>query len=308
MRRVSTAAALLCIACSSPQANPEAIQAIQPMVIVRPETPRVGLPAVDIAPIHLDPLAEQNAGARVEYAGLIDPSTIVRPDWVVSEPSDLMTSVRGIQPSLVFGPENRDYERIARDPSVLRVVTFPEGELVECEVHIPEQMHGEITHRVTLIPRRTLENRWYAFEVTGDFAVGETVRGERAQLARFRPDSHPILTHLLMGSRDGQSIVEVRFSERVAGDVPATEWTLSDERGQLQCSVLGPQRGREEHHAVFNCDRLPEGRARIDFGGTMQTVVGTELVDAEERAIATVEFDAERVERETVRRVTVFTM
>lgn len=286
----------------------QALQGVQPMIVVRPTTPPQAPSAVDIAPIHLDPLVEQNTGARVEAAGLVDPSSEVRPNWVVSEPSDLMTSVRGIQPSLVFGPENRDYERIARDPSVLRVVTFPEGEPVDCEVHIPEQMHGEITHRVTLIPRRPLEDRWYAFEVTSDFAVGETVRGERSQLARFRPDSHPILTHLLMGSRDGESIVEVRFSERIAGDVPATEWTLSDERGQLQCSVLGPQRGREEHHAVFNCDRLPEGHARIDFGGTMQTVVGTELVDAEERAIATVEFDAERVERETVRRVPVFTM
>lgn len=316
-RWVSTIAGL-CVACSSAgEPVSSELQATQPMIVVRSETPSVGLPAVDIAPTHLDPLVERNTGAQVEYAGLIDPSTVVRPDWVVSEPSDLMTSVRGIQPSLVFGPENRDYERIARDPSVLRVVTFPEGEAVECEVHIPEQMHGEITHRVTLIPRRPLENRWYAFEVTSDFAVGETVRGERAQLARFRPDSHPILTHLLMGSREGQSIVEVRFSERVAGDVSASEWTLSDERGQLQCSVLGPERGREEHHAVFNCERLPEGRARIDFGGTMQTVVGTELVDANERAMATVEFDAEPPvregrdgdsARETVRRVPVFTM
>ena len=309
MKRALVPVAVLVGACSS-TAEPasERLNAAQPIVVVHPETPPESIPAVDIAPIHLDPLAEQNTGAQVEYAGLVDPSAEVRPDWVVSEPSDLMTSVRGIQPSLVFGPENRNYERIARDPSVLRVVTFPEGEAVECEVHIPEQMHGEITHRITLIPRRPLENRWYAFEVTSDFAVGETVRGERAQLARFRPDSHPILTHLLMGSRDGESIVEVRFSERVAGDVPASAWTLSDERGRLDCSVLGPERGREEHHAVFNCDRLPEGRARIDFGGTMQTVVGTELVDANERAMATVEFDAERVERETVRRVPVFTM
>jgi len=59
---------------------------------------------------------------------------------------------------------------------------------------------------------------------------------------------------------------------------------------------------------VFNCDRLPEGRARIDFGGTMQTVVGTELVDANERALASVEFEAPSVERESVQRVPVFVM
>lgn len=113
-----------------------------------------------------------------------------------------------------------------------------------------------------------------------------------------------------MGNRDGEHILEVRFSERVAGDVSASAWTLSDERGRLDCSVLGPERGREEHHAVFNCDRLPEGRTRIDFGGTMQTVVGTELVDANERALATIEFDAPVLEgaRDTVQRVPVFTM
>jgi hypothetical protein len=318
MKRLITASVLLvgCTEGASLQTAPLDHRAVQPLVIA-PAPERVEEPREDIAPEHLDPLLEHNVGAVVEYAGLIEPSAEPRPDWVVTEPGDLMTSIRGTQPSLVFGPESRLYERCVRERSCLRIVTYPEGELVEAELRFPEPGYGDISRRIVLIPAREFEDRWYAVEVTVDAAVNETVRGERAQLARFRPDSHPILTHLLMGSHEGQSIVEVRFSERVAGDVPASAWTLSDERGQLQCSVLGPERGREEHHAVFNCERLPEGRARIDFGGTMQTVLGTELVDANERAMATVEFDAEPPvregrdgdsARETVRRVPVFTM
>jgi len=40
----------------------------------------------------------------------------------------------------------------------------------------------------------------------------------------------------------------------------------------------------------------------------MQTVVGTEPVDGNERALASVEFEAPRVERESVQRVPVFVM
>ena len=43
-------------------------------------------------------------------------------------------------------------------------------------------------------------------------------------------------------------------------------------------------------------------------GGTLQTVVGTELVDGNERALASVEFEAPRVEQESVQRVPVFVM
>ena len=309
MKRVLLAS-VLALGCSETSAVQTAAldhRAVQPLVIA-PAPERVEEPQEDIAREHLDPLLEHNVGAVVEYAGLIEPSAEPRPDWVVTEPGDLMTSIRGTQPSLVFGPDSPLYERCARERNCLRIVTYPEGEEVEAELRLPEPGYGDISRRIVLIPAREFEDRWYAVEVTVNASVNETVRSERAQLARFRPDSHPILTHLLMGTRDGQSIVEVRFSERIAGDTPASEWTLSDARGRLECSVLGPQRGREEHHAVFHCDRLPEGRTRIDFGGTMQTAVGTELVDANERAIATVEFDAERVERETVRRVPVFTM
>ena len=309
MKRLITASLLL-IGCTEGASLETAAldhRAVQPLVIA-PAPERVEEPREDIPPEHLDPLLEHNVGAVVEYAGLIDPSAEPRPDWVVSEPGDLTTSIRGTQPSLVFGPESPLYALCVRERTCLRVVTYPEGEEVEAELRFPEPGYGDISRRIVLIPAREFEDRWYAVEATVDGAVNETVRSERAQLARFRPDSHPIVTHLLMGQREGASVVEVRFSERVAGDVPASAWTLSDEHGRLDCSVLGPERGREEHHAVFDCDRLPEGRARIDFGGTMQTVVGTELVDANDRAVATIEFEAARVDRDTVQRVPVFTM
>ena len=284
----------------------------QPIEVVE-SAPRRELQAV--SPEALDPLLELNLGAVVQSAS-IEPNESVGRRFVTLEPADLMTSTGRTASMLTFGPDSHElYELVLREPHRVRVVRYEGppwsdagGEEVDVTLRPGSSGHGDTTRRIEIVAEHGVL-AWYGIKVDLPAPVLGSVRdGERSQLARFRPDSHPILTHLLMGNRDGESIVEVRFSERVAGDVPATEWTLSDERGQLQCSVLGPQRGREEHHAVFNCDRLPEGRARIDFGGTMQTVVGTELVDGNERALASVEFEAPRVEQESVQRVPVFVM
>lgn len=275
-------------------------RAVQPLEIL-PAAPAVEPTRPGIEPEHLDPLLEHNVGARVEPAGLVDPTRSLRADWVTVEPSDLSTAVDQVQPAVVFGPDSGLYERCAGDERCIRLVTYPEGEVVPTTRHLPEPGYGDISRRVTLVPSTTLEARWYAVEVTLDAEVGESARVAGIQVARFRPDSHPVLTHALVGRRDGRGVFELRFSERLAGDVPASRWTLRDDAGPLVCDVLGPERGREEHHAVFVCERLTEGGARVDFGGSLRTILGTELTDGEDHALITVDVSTPPSESAVVR-------
>ena len=69
----------------------------------------------------------------------------------------------------------------------------------------------------------------------------------------------------------------LRFSERVSGDVEATDWRVEDALGSVACEVLGPGLDRAETRAVFTCERPLEGRIVVLPGTGLRTVVGTEL-------------------------------
>jgi hypothetical protein len=263
-------------------------RAVQPLE-VRPAPPRVDEPPRTVEPEHLDPLLEHNVGARVAPAGLVEPTRSLRPDWVVVEPADLSTAIDQAQPAVVFGPASPLFQQCAEDPRCIRLVTYPEGEVVPTTRHLPEPGYGDISRRVTLVPEAALTARWYAVELMLDAEVAESARVAGVQVARFRPDSHPVLTHALVGSREGRGVLELRFSERVAGDVPASRWSLSDGRGPLPCETLGPAPGREEHHAVFVCDRELDGIVRVELGGPLRTIPGTVLTDGEGNALTATE-------------------
>jgi hypothetical protein len=284
---------------------------VQPLEIRRAaEPPETEPTAVGRAPEHLDPLLEYNPGAAVEPAGLAAPFDPDRRDWVVAEPSDLATAASDqAQPALVFGPESRAYARCAADPDCLRLVTYPDGEVVPAERLEPEAAYGDISRRIVLVPAEPLESRWYALEVRLDEQVGESVRVGGVQIARFRPDSHPILSHALLGRRGGRSVLELRFSERLAGETPAEGWTITADDGSgLGCEILGPAPGREEHHAVFTCDRLAERSVTVDFGGPLRTVLRTELHDEDEVALTRVRVPVESLPEAGVSRVSLYAL
>jgi hypothetical protein len=262
-------------------------RAVQPLEIL--PAAETEPPAIGLAPEHLDPLLEHNPGAAVEPAGLAGSYDPERRGWIVAEPSDLATSVDQAQPAIVFGPESRGFATCVRDDRCLRLVTYPEGEPVAAERRSPEPGYGDISRRIVLVPTEPLEARWYAVELRVEGSVGETTRVGDIQIARFRPDSHPIVSHVLLGRRNGRVVLDLRFSERLSGPTPAERWRVASADGRtMPCEVLGPAPGREEHHAVFTCDELGSAYATIDFGGRLRTVLGTELRDRDEIALTSV--------------------
>ena len=125
--------------------------------------------------------------------------------------------------------------------------------------------------------RGELEDRWYAVEIEVERDVLEASRVRDLQLSRFRPDSAPILTHALL---NGRGELELRFSERLVGDLETSSWRVEDARGQIECAALGPGVDHAETRAVFVCDRPFEGRVRVSAGTVLRTVLGSELRDA----------------------------
>ncbi|MBN8614618.1 MAG: hypothetical protein J0L92_28715 [Deltaproteobacteria bacterium] len=99
------------------------------------------------------------------------------------------------------------------------------------------------------------------------------------------------MTDATIGSLAGENLIELDFSEEVMGDIDTTEWRVEDASGELDCAGEGSGRDRVEHRAVLSCARRPVGTVRIDFGGTMRTVLGTELVDRNDRAVTGAVFE-----------------
>jgi hypothetical protein len=235
----------------------------------------------------------------VESAGVAPNEEFAR-DFVAVEPQDLSTYFSPAEPGLVFGGENAQYERCSADPRCLRLVTYPEGDEVPTTLHLPPAAYGDLTRRIALIPTEELASRWYAVETN----VADQVRGARAfsgvQVARFRPDSHPTLTHAWVVARGDRGLAELRFTERVGGSVDSSDWRISDAAGVLVCEVLGPAAGREEHRAVLSCDRPFARSLAIDFRSSLRTVLGTSVEDAEGRPLTRVDVPVNGTELERV--------
>lgn len=221
-RHVLTAVALSSWGCAG-SAEPHV--AVQPLVVAEPvSTTEEPVPEVD-GPVDVMRSALDEADRRVDSR------------WVSVEPSDYSTATLGVQPTLVFGPDAPETEACMERGDCLRLVTYPEREPVDVEVVRVEPAHGDTSRRLTLVPRGELANRWYAVEVTVERDVHEATRVGEVQLARFRPDSAPILTHALLS---GRGELELHFSERLVGDLEASQWRLEDGGGPLECAGLGP--------------------------------------------------------------------
>jgi hypothetical protein len=86
-------------------------------------------------------------------------------------------------------------------------------------------------------------------------------------------------TTIAVASRDGQHLVEARFSERVQSDVPASDWSLEDDEGRLPCTVEGPGPGQDAMRALWTCERPVRGNLRVELGGVLTTMHGDPLRD-----------------------------
>jgi hypothetical protein len=268
----------------------EQLQTVE--VLAHAEVPAAP-PLEAVASEQLDILRDPSPDLAVQPVGL----SVERDDrrYVAPAPSDLMTATGYLAPMLVFGPEAGDLlDLVRQEPDRARVVTHPEGTPVDRGLEEGSQGYGDITTRLQFVLDRPLENRWYAIELDlPDGVVGST-RTERGYLARFRPDSHPVVQAVLMSERDGDRVFDVRFSERVEGAQATVDWRIHDGLGVIPCEVVGPEPGRPEHHAVFICSRQETGRVQVDFGGALTTVNDTRVRASDETIVTAVAWEAPR--------------
>lgn len=242
--------------------------------------PSAGQP---IVVVHQE-LTESLDDSVVEPPPTTIPTLAVLPElrgMVAIQPSDLMTSTWRTSPSIVLGPGTEEIERALREPGRVQLREYPDGETIPFTFREGSEGYGGQTRYISIEPERELRSRWYVLELN----VRGVVQGARPEngtwIARFRPDSYPVFQRVLAGERDGVHILEARFSQHVAGDVPAREWRVSDEEGDLGCSVVGPAREAEADRAVFTCARRESGTVRIDFGGVLTGLDGAPLRNLE---------------------------
>lgn len=249
--------------------------------------------------------AEELETDAVEEVPPTDLATLARPSpldgLVAVQPSDLMTATARSSPSLVFGPGTSEAERELRAPGRVMLREYPEGTDVPFEWVEGSEGYGSVTRQLLMVPARPLESRWYAIEVRAEQAISGALRSDSVQVSRFRPDSYPVFQGIAIAIRDGEHLVEARFSERVSSEIAAADWRIEDDDGALPCSVVGPEPGREEARSTWTCERAIEGHVRIDFGGVLTTIHGDRLRDLRGETLTRVEVgDTVLVESEGV--------
>jgi hypothetical protein len=198
---------------------------------------------------------------------------------VAVQPSDLMTAAGRTAPSLVFGGGTDHLaEMVQAEPERVRLRAYPEGDEVTVRLMDGPEGYGGVTRRLVIAPESTLEDRWYSIELRLPVRVAGASQVEGVQVARFRPDSYPVLQGFFAADRDGLRVIEARFSERVSS-AGAARWTIEDDEGPVPCSFAGPGPEQAEPRAIWTCDRSEVGTLRVDFGGVLTTVLGDSLRD-----------------------------
>ena len=279
-----------CLVLAAGCAEPASSASGAPLLVVE-RGPEPGDDTAEDLAAPADRLLEHAVGLATPAPGLARPAPRVSgEEWVAVEPNDLMTATGGSPPSVVFGLASPWFVRCSRAPGCARLVELPEGREVAVDILVPEAAYGDRSRRVVLVPRAALLDRWYAVEIDVDQAVLGARRRGRVQVARFRPDSHPIVTGVLASANRDAPALDLRFSERVSGDTEASSWVVEDDSGPLDCAIDGPARGRAEQHAILAWDRRAVGRVRIELVGTLQSDLGTELVDRWDDAVTSIFF------------------
>lgn len=210
-----------------------------------------------------------------------------RSGFVTVQPSHLMTAAGRTSPSLIFGPGTEDlYDLVQGEPERVRL----RGERGEVRVTmVPgSEAHGDVTRRLVIEPAEPLDDTWYELEIDLPIDILGSVREDGRALSRFRPDAHPVLQGIFAADREGQRIIEARFSERVEAAEPPSGWRIWDDSGPLACSVVGPGFGQAEARAVWTCGRAEVGTLHIDFGGVLTTVLGAALMTPDDRVLTRV--------------------
>jgi hypothetical protein len=205
--------------------------------------------------------------------------------WVSVSPPDLFTSTTPTDVRINFGPETEEVRaRVLAEPGRAWLMTWPEGEVVPTTPFDDALM----SRSIILLTDTPLENRWYAtrLEIGGPVLGASFVDG--AQMARFRPDSYPVVQQAVAADRVGLRVVDLRFSENLGTGVSCSEWRFADDLGPMPCRCIGPS-GIRANRAVWLCERDEQGALHIDFGAVPNNVLGVPLRDLEGNELSAID-------------------
>lgn len=159
-------------------------------------------------------------------------------------PMDLMTSTRPGAVSLFIadGAVPWSDDTVQRWTSRFRVVSATGDPIEVRPTYIaPDYARAERFHRIDLA-FESLQNEWYS--VVGELdGIGANVAGAATAdgnrfVARFRPDSHPMLTAVAVAPTGGR--LELRFTEQVTLPTGARDIRIGGTSGDRDCALSSP--------------------------------------------------------------------
>ena len=190
---------------------------------------------------------EAPAAPSTSSVGVADGERLTERATVRLNPLDLSTSTGSTMPELVIDDDSDslspDEQRAWTDR--VRIFDLRTGRTIEAETiydppSAPER--GIHEHRFIYQPATPLEAGWYAIEVDlGDVRESRAQQGlyERASgryWARFRVDSHPLVTSVVARDEDEYTRLELELSERVRLADDAVEVRVGGER--VECRLI----------------------------------------------------------------------
>ena len=197
-------------------------------------------------------------------------------------PFDLTTATHRTVPSITVLDDRDELPLLEQRAwqARIRVIEWPSGREVAVDSRYVPPLAGSSDggHRFDLTPREPFRDAWYAISIDMRDAGGHSImaglhrNGERAWVARFRPDSHPLVTGIRTESSLGGALLEVMLSERVMPPEGGEFVELTVGGRRVHCELLtqfvGPSSddlGRLEVEGEEPLPLPPMGQTRITF-------------------------------------------
>lgn len=213
-------------------------------------------------------------------------------------PPDLSTGILSTYPEIsVSDPRGvlSEEERVAWIERV-QLIDLTNGEPMRSHCEYVPNAHperGETEHRFVFVPERPLGPGWYAIEFRADANMIDEVllhRTERGTFqARFRPDSHPMITRVRTQVDDsGRVRMELLSSERVVVNEGSLRVRMNG--FDADCSLF-PSTQSAVQRIELSCAGLLDGVIEVTFANDIETIDGVPLSGPDDSRAPTFRFD-----------------
>ncbi len=265
----------------------------------------VNVTSSEVLPAQRESLARFPTPSRLDSSGPDSrPMFSLMPIDLTTSTFDAPLVVNVNSPGIQVEGSVRDF--ISRN---VQLVTWPEKQLVPARVEYFERdtTSGRQLEQYVLSPERALIDRWYALVASPEMmsryqAAPELKLQDGVVVSRFRVGRQLIVRQVQACSAEGETRIQVEFSERVRGDATLAFVSLAASGRPISCTSTGERLDGELGASMlqFSCpmDASDEDLS-ITIGHEGLRALGADfgLTDMAERAVSRVTIRSDSARR-----------